>query len=73
MLEAGRILAGGSVLLLITALAAWANPLGRPQLRQINGSAANVGNPEVAALLLFAAVGLSAVAAILAIAGWFAT
>jgi len=42
-------------------------------LRQINGSAANVGNPEVAALLLFAAVGLSAVAAILAIAGWFAT
>ena len=74
MLEAARILAGVAVILLIVAVAAWANPLGRPQLRRPNGSTvANGGNLQIAALLLLAAVGMSAVAAILAIAGWFAT
>jgi hypothetical protein len=72
MLEAARILAGVSVFLLIVALVAWANSLGLSQLRRLDGSAANVNNPEFAALLLFAAVGLSAVAAILAVVG-FAT
>jgi hypothetical protein len=73
MLEAARIMASISVLLLIGALVAWMNLLGRPQFRRLNGSAAaNVGNPQIAALLLLVAVGLSAVAAILAIAGWFA-
>jgi hypothetical protein len=61
------------VLLLIAAFAAWANPLGRSQLRRLNGSAvANSGNLQMAALMLLTAVGLSAVAAVLAIAGWFA-
>lgn len=72
MLEAARILASVSVILLIVAFAAWAGPLRRLQFRLSNGSAANGGNPEFAALMLFTAVGLSAVAAILAI-GWFAT
>ena len=74
MLEVARILASIAVILLIVAIAAWANPLGRSPLRRLDGSAvANGGNLQIAALLLLAAVGLSAVAAILAIAGWFAT
>lgn len=72
MLEAARLLAGASVLLLIGALVTWLNLLGHTQLRTLDGSAVtSVGRPAIAALLLFAAVGLSAVAAILAIAGWF--
>ena len=74
MLEAARILAGVAVILLIVAVAVWANPLGRPQLRRPNGSAvANGGHLQIAAYLLLASVGLSAVAAVLAIGGWFAT
>lgn len=74
MLEGSHILAGVSVMLLIGALVAWMNLLGRPQLRLPNRiAAANPGNRQLAALLLLAEVGLSAVAAMLAIAGWFAT
>ncbi len=74
MLEVARILASVAVILLTVAIAAWANRLRRPSLRRLNGSAvANGGNLQIAALLLLAAVGLSAVAAVLAIAGWFAT
>jgi hypothetical protein len=73
MLEVARILASIAVLLLIVAFAAWANPLARPPLRRPNGSAiAHGGNIQIAALLLLAAVGVSAVAAILAIAGLLA-
>lgn len=68
------MLASIAVILLILAIAAWVNPLARPQLRRLNGSTvANAGNLQIAALLLLAAVSLSAVAAILVIAGWFAT
>ena len=74
MIEAARIFAGIAVILLIAAVTAWANPLGRPQLRRPNGSTvANRANHQIAALLLLSAVGLSAVGAVLAIAGWFAT
>jgi hypothetical protein len=74
MLEVARIMASIAVILLIVAFAAWANPLGRLPLRRLNGSAvANGGNFQIAALLLLTAVGVSAVAAILAIAGLFAT
>ena len=73
MLEVAYILASVSVMLLIGALVAWMNLLGRPQLRLPSGSgAATAGNRQLAASLLLAAVGLSAVAAALAIAGWFA-
>jgi hypothetical protein len=73
MLEAARILASVAVIFLIVASVAWANPLVRPPLRRLNGSAvANGGNLQIAALLLLAAVGLSAVGAILATAGWLA-
>ena len=73
MLEAARILASIAVILLIVASAAWANPLGRPPLRRPNGSAvADGGHLQIAAILLLAAVGFSAVGAILATAGWIA-
>ena len=72
MLEVAHILAGVSVILLIGAFVTWMNPLGRQQFRRLNGSAAAYGgNPQLAALLLIAAVGLSAMAAALAIAGKF--
>jgi len=74
MLEAGQILASVAVILLIVSIAVWAKPLGHLSLRQLNGrTVANGGNLQSAAPLLLAAVGLSAVAAILAIAGWFTT
>ena len=71
-LEIARILAGVSLVTLIAALVAWANPLSRPQLRSLNGRAAVLAvNPQAAALLLLAAVGVSVVAAILASGVWF--
>ena len=71
-LEIARILAGVSLVTLIAALVAWANPLFRPQLRSLNGrTAALTVNPQAAALLLLAAVGVSVVAAILASGVWF--
>jgi hypothetical protein len=74
MLEVAHILASIAVILLIVAFAAWANPLGRPPLRRPIGNAvANGGNIQIAALLLLAAVGVSAVAAILAIARLLST
>jgi hypothetical protein len=74
VLEAARLLAGIAVILLLVAIAVWANPLGRLQLRRSNGSAvANGGHLQIAALLLMAAVGASAVGAILATAGWLTT
>lgn len=73
MLEVAYILAGIGVILLMMAIAAWANPLGHPATRRVNGcTVANDGHLQVAALLLLAAVGSSAVAAMLAVAGWFA-
>ena len=75
MLESAHILASVSVILLIVAIVAWVNPLARSKIRRLNGSAAaaDVGHLQIAAVLLLAAVGLSAVAAMLAITGWFAT
>lgn len=73
MLEAAYILAGVSVMLLFGALLAWTNLTDHPRIRRTSGSAAaNAGNHQLAALLLFAAVGLSAMAATLAMANWFA-
>ncbi len=73
MLEVAYILAGIAVILLAMAIAAWATPLGRPTTRRLNGSAvAKDGHLQTAALLLMAAVGSSAVAAVLAVAEWFA-
>lgn len=73
MLEASRTLAGVSMAFLAIAIAAGLSPLGRKQFKRLGGRAvAKVGYLQIAAFLLLAAVGLSAVAAVLALAD-FAT
>ena len=73
MLEVARILAGISAISLILAIAAGIGPLGRQQLRRLNGSTAVDDRFfQMAAYLLMTAVGLSGIAAVLAITA-FAT
>jgi hypothetical protein len=72
MLEIARIVAGIALIPLILAVAAGLSPLGRQQLRRLNGTAAvDDRYLKVAAYLLVAAVCLSCVAAFLAISGFF--
>ena len=72
MLELTQILASVSVLSLILAIAAALSPLGRRQLRQLDGaSAADDRYLQMAAYLLMTAVGLSSAAVLLVVAGWF--
>ena len=73
MHEASEILGVVAVMLLIGALAVWTRPQHRAQLRRLNGSTVTVNDPKIATLLLLAAVGLSGVAAFLAIASWIVT
>lgn len=69
-----RILAGIAVISLILAMAAGISPLGRQQLRRLDGTGAvDDRYLQMAACLLMAAVGLGGIAALLAITGWFAT
>ena len=72
MLEVTRILAGVSVILLILAIAAVMSPLGRLQIRQLNGAAAADDRfLQTAAYLLMTAVGLSGAAVLLTVAAWY--
>ena len=72
MLEIARIVAGIALIPLILAMAAGVSPLGRQQFRRLNGAAAVDDRfLKVAAYLLIAAVGLSCLAAFLAISGFF--
>lgn len=72
MLELTRILAGIAVISLILAIAAAVSPLGRLQIRQLDGAAAaDDRHLQMAAYLLMMAVGLSGAAALLVVAGWF--
>ena len=72
MLEVARIVAGIALILLILAMAAGLSPLGRQQLRRLNGFAAvDDRYLKVAAYLLMAAVALSCVAAFLAVSAFF--
>lgn len=74
MLETAQFIAVLSAVFLIVAVAAWAKLLLRPVLQpQVGSVAANVGNVEMASQLIVLAVGLSAVAAFLAVTSWFAT
>lgn len=74
MLDVARILGGMALVSLILAMAAAISPAGRIQLRRLNGAAAAEGRHlETAAMLLMMAVGLSSVAAVLAITSWFST
>ena len=74
MIEASRILGFASVALLALASVAWSNLWRRPafaRLDQAKGKKREAG--EFASRLLMLAAGSSAVAALVAIAGWFAT
>ena len=73
MLEAARIIGCLSAFLLITAIAAWVKLSRSPALQPIDGSASQNGRIEIASQILVLAVGLSAVAAVLAIAAWIVT
>jgi hypothetical protein len=72
MIEVARIVAGIALVPLILAMAAGLSPLGRRQLRRLNGiSAVDDRYLKAAAYLLMTAVGLSCVAAFLAISIFF--
>jgi hypothetical protein len=72
MLEAARIIGFFSALLLVASVVIWAKRLRGPLLQRLDGRIASNGHPaQIACRLLVAAVGLSALAALLAIAGWF--
>ena len=72
MLEFARIFAGMSMIALILAISAALTPQGRLPIRRLDGALAYDGRSlNLAAWLLMAAVGLSGLAALLAIS-WFA-
>jgi hypothetical protein len=71
MLEIARVLGACSAVLLIVAVSVWVKLFRGPQLQRLDGSVApKVRNVELASRLLALAVALSAVSAILAVAGW---
>jgi hypothetical protein len=72
MLEAGQIVGCFSAVLLVVSVAAWARLLLRPAIQLQNGiGAPNVSKSEIASRLIASSVGLSAVAAFLAVTGLF--
>jgi hypothetical protein len=74
MPEAARILALFSALLLLASVVIWTNMLRGPLLQRLDGRRGSNDHPaELAGKALFLAVGVSAVAAILAVAGWSAS
>lgn len=71
MLEVARPLAFASALLMAISFAIWANWLRGPLLQRLDGQTASNATPAALALiLLIAALGVSALAAVLAIVGW---
>ena len=70
MLEVARVVGFFAAILLLMAVAAWIKLFSGPELRRLDGSAAQAGNAEIASRLLVLSAALSAVAAALAVAGW---
>jgi hypothetical protein len=71
MSEAAQILALFSALSLLASVAIWAVLLRGPLLQRLDGRrVSNAGPAALAIQLLMLAVGVSAVAAMLAVAGW---
>jgi hypothetical protein len=71
MTEAARILALFSAVLLALSFAIWARWLRGPLLQRLDGRRASNAEPaRLAMQLLMLGFGISAVAAILAVAGW---
>jgi hypothetical protein len=74
VIEASRILGFASVALLALAIAAWWKLWRAPALARLDGlKGSKLAQGEVASRLLVLAAAFSAVAAIVALGGWFAT
>ena len=74
MLEAARILGCLSAVCLATALAAWLKVFRIPALQRLDTRLGLIsGQTELASRLLFLALSLSGVAAVLAATAWIAT
>jgi len=71
MLETAHILALFSAVLLLIAIAIWGEMLGGPLLQRLDGARASNSAPaNVAIQVLLLALGLSALAAALAVVDW---
>lgn len=71
MIEIARLLGGISAILLVAAFATWLNLFRGPILRPINGRARlSDAQTQRGSQLLVVATGVSAIAAVLAVAGW---
>ena len=71
MIEIARLLGGISAILLVLALATWLNLFRGPILRPVSGRARlSDAQTQLGSQLLVIATGVSAVAAVLAVAGW---
>ena len=71
MIEIARLLGGISAILLVAAFATWLNLFHGPILRPIDGRARlSDGQTRRGSQLLVVATGVSAIAAVLAVAGW---
>jgi hypothetical protein len=71
MPEVAQALAFLSALLIVMSFAIWSNWLRGPLLQRLDGQRASNAAPAALAIkLLIAAFGVSALAAVLAIAGW---
>lgn len=74
MLDAAQVLGFFAAALLIIAIVAWAKLLHRPRLQRLDDRGAPGDNDvEIASQLLVVALCVSAVAALLAVLGMFAT
>jgi hypothetical protein len=71
MPEVAQALAFLSALLMVISFAIWSKWLGGPLLQRLDGQRASNAAPAALAIkLLISAFGVSALAAVLAIAGW---
>lgn len=74
MHETAQTLAYLAAALLVVAAVTWSKWFGTPGLQRLDGRRArNDGNVETSSRLLVMAVGLSAVAAVISVAGFIAT
>lgn len=73
MLETSYIIAGLSAAVLTVAVVAWVKLFNGPALQRMDGGREpDPAKAELASQMLIVAVGLSAIAAILAVIRWFA-
>ena len=71
MLEVAQVLGAFSAALLLLAVFVWVNLLRGPEMQRLDGiSVPNPRRAEIASQILAVPVALSALAAILAVAGW---